>query len=301
MNKTTAEKVLAAVFCMVACTCVANQIFSNSRNDWDFGNAQNWNAGKSIDYNGTETSTSAYDPQLVLNVQGHYKLTRDLTVLRCVADTGTNGKQIYFDFDDGVTFTTRGMANGSQAFGMNGGVNILFALTGGTFLVPEAYCTGSTTGTGYGSRVAYPRGSGNGERTTNVTFAVYNRTGAAAAFKTPLLQLNWGCNNLFAVSNGASAAIGTIELGGGLSASNGVLVASGGLFTLTNSTGILKIGGSGSGQCAHFTVADGWRASTVSISTQERDIFWRFGGQEPTSHFLARKGTSCRAAVTAWR
>lgn len=257
-------KVLLAAVCLVCGASVANQSFTNAKNDWDFGNAQNWNNKRSIDYDGTETATSYYDPQLVLNVAGHYKLTRDLTVLRCVADTGTNNKQLYFDFDDGVTFTARGMANGSQAFGMNGGVNILFALTGGTFLVPEAYCTGSTTGTGYGSRVAYPRGSGNGERTTNVTFAVYNRTGAAAAFKTPLLQLNWGCNNLFAVSNGASATIGTIELGGGLSASNGVLVASGGLFTLTNSTGVLKIGGSSSGQCAHFTVADGGRLAGIN-------------------------------------
>ncbi len=272
-------KVLLAAACLVGGTSVANQSFTNAKRDWDFGNAQNWN-GKSIDYDGTETATSSYDPQLVLSVTGHYKLTRDLTVMRCVADTGTNGKQLYFDFDDGVTFTARGMANGSQAFGMNGGVNILFALTGGTFLVPEAYCTGSTTGSGYGSRVAYPRGSGNGERTTNVTFAVYNRTGATAAFKTPLLQLNWGCNNLFAVSNGASATIGTIELGGGLSASNGVLVASGGLFTLTNSTGVLKIGGSSSGQCAHFIVADGGRLAGIN----------RFNLDAGKGHLLAFRG-----------
>ena len=279
MKKAGTEITLAVILCIVAGTCAANQSFTNSKRDWDFGNAQNWN-GKSIDYDGSETATSSYDPQLALTVAGHYKLTRDLTVLRCVADTGTNGKQLYFDFDDGVTFTARGMANGSQAFGMNGGVNILFALTGGTFLVPEAYCTGSTTGSGYGSRVAYPRGSNNGERTTNVTFAVYNRAGATAAFKTPLLQLNWGCNNLFAVSNGASATIGTVELGSGFSASNGVLVASGGLFTLTNSTGVLKIGGSSNGECAHFTVADGGRLADVD----------RFNLDAGKGHLLAFRG-----------
>ena len=279
---------LLVAICLVGGTSVANQSFTNAQKDWDFGNAQNWN-NKSIDYDGTEAATSSYDPQLVLNVAGHYKLSRDLTVLRCVADTSTNNKQLYFDFDDGVTFTTRGMANGSHAFGMNGGVNILFALTGGTFLVPEAYCTGSTTGTGYGSRVAYPRGSGNSERTTNVTFAVYNRTGATAAFKTPLLQLNWGCNNLFAVSNGASATIGTLELGNnGLSASNGVLVASGATLALTNATGLIKLGGSGSAVHSHFTVADGGSLSGAN----------RFNLDAGKEHLLAFRGAGTDVTLT---
>lgn len=282
MKEAGTEIALAVILCIVAGTCAANQSFTNAKRDWDFGNAQNWN-GKSIDYDGSETATSSYDPQLVLSVTGHYKLTRDLTVLRCVADSGTNGKQLYFDFDDGVTLTVRGMANGSQAFGMNGGMNILFALTGGTFLIPEAYCTGSSWGSGskYASRMAFPRGNGSGERTTNVTFAVYNRADATAALKTPLLQLKCGYNSLLVVSNNASATVGTLQLGDDLSMSNGVLVASGGLFTLTNSTGVLKIGGSSNGQCAHFTVADGGRLSGV-------DSFNLDAGK---GHLLAFRGT----------
>ena len=286
MKKAGTEITLAVILCMVAGVCRANRFFSPAV-DWDIGNARNWmrwtTVEKSIDYDGTEVATDTYDPQLTLDTAGHYTLHRDLTVLRCVADTGTNGKQLYFDFDDGVTFTARGMANGSQAFGMNGGVNILFALTGGTFLIPEAYCTGTSWGNGstYASRMAFPRGPGTGERTTNVTFAVYNRTGATAALKTPLLQLRCGYNSLLVVSNNASATVGTLQLGDDLSMSNGVLVASGGLFTLTNSTGVLKIGGSSNGQCAHFTVANGGRLAGV-------DSFNLDAGK---GHLLAFRGT----------
>jgi len=51
-------KVLLAAVCLVVGTSVANQSFTNAKNDWDFGNAQNWNNKRSIDYDGTETARS---------------------------------------------------------------------------------------------------------------------------------------------------------------------------------------------------------------------------------------------------
>ena len=244
---------VAAMLSATVFPIFANQEWTNKNGDWDFANPLNWN-GKVLAYNGSEQDTGTYDPQLALSKAGHYSLHQDLEIVRFIADKTTSNKELYFDFDSGCVLTLRGKSN-SSAFGMNGGENVLFALTGGTILVPEVYCSESN----YRSQIAFPRGSSAGERTTNVTFAVYNRAGATAALKTPRLCLNWGTHNLLVVSNNATAVIGTLQLGsnGDFVRSNGVLVASGGGLNLTNAVGTLQLGGGSDTRGVHFTVSDG--------------------------------------------
>ena len=276
---------MAAILSTVAVPVFANQEWTNKNGDWDFANPLNWN-GKALSFNGSEADTSTYDPQLALSKAGHYKLHQDLEVMRFIADKTTSDKELYFDFDNGCVLTLRGKSN-SSAFGMNGGENVLFALTGGTILVPEIYCSESN----YRSQISYPRGSSAGERTTNVTFAVYNRTGATAALKTPRLCLNWGTCNLFVVSNNATAVIGTLQLGSGgdFVRSNGVLVASGGVLNLTNAVGTLKLGGGSDTRGVHFTVSDGGELLGV-----QRFLFGNSYG-----HLLALRGNGTDVTMTS--